>query len=295
MLGERLVVIMDKRSAYIVLGIGAMFCIVAVFRLFNFEVSGFVVAIFSLTAALISLSDLLEITRYKNYVIRVLILALVIFIGALTILVLKIEVEFPFISNMGDSFTLIGLGLVIVLYGLKELIEKDEIIPLENEIKPLEEELKIARYKVTENEYNEMMEINDIIERLKDLDNRVLSFNKVHDGWASLSETLDFAWYQNNGPFFDGGNREKYSIFLKELDSFVEDISNSAETNYLSTNEKPINMWGVSMPINMQRRSNGRYDLPLQSILTKRQNVLKLWTEFKDIVNKRYENERSKI
>ncbi|MGE7843665.1 APC family permease [Lysinibacillus sp. NPDC093712] len=286
---------MDKRSAYIVLGIGAMFCIVAVFRLFNFEVSGFVVAIFSLTAALISLSDLLEITRYKNYVIRVLILALVIFIGALTILVLKIEVEFPFISNMGDSFTLIGLGLVIVLYGLKELIEKDEIIPLENEIIPLEEELKIARYKVTKNEYNEMMEINDIIERLKDLDNRVLNFNKVHDGWASLSETLDFAWHQNNGPFFDGGNREKYSIFLKELDSFVDDISNSAETNYLSTNEKPINMWGVSMPINMQRRSNGRYDLPLQSILTKRQNVLKLWTEFKDIVNKRYENERSKI
>ncbi|MCY9373799.1 APC family permease [Bacillus sp. T17B1] len=280
---------MKSKSAYVVLSVGAIFLICSICRLFGYLFPSIVVALISVIAALVSLSDVLEITRFKKYGIYVQLTALLFFILSMTLWLLPINLNFPLAQSIGDSFTLLGLGLVIGLFGLKEILEHNnkKVIHKPNET------LKKCKYNITLNEYEEMMKLNDIIERLKKLDQDVFPYNKVHNGWAFFSDSLVEHWNAWRGPFFDGINREKYYEFLSELDRVSGEIGDITDTDYCLFSHRKIEMWNEDIEITIQPRINNMYLASIKDIAEELDKAISLWAKVKEQVTKRYEKQRS--
>ncbi|EKN71592.1 hypothetical protein BABA_00735 [Neobacillus bataviensis LMG 21833] len=281
---------MNFKSAYVVLAVGIIFVISAIFRLFGFLVPSLVVALISVIAALISLSDVVEITRFKKYGGIIQIVALVLFIFSMTIWLFPINLKSDIVQAIGDSFTILGLGFVIGLFGFKEILDQRR----EKNIEKPNEKIENYKFRITLNEYEEMMRLNDIIVRLTKLDQDIFPFNKVHNGWALFSDSLSEHWNRWGGPFYDGMNRKKYYEFLLVLDRVAEKIGNVADADdYRTIRHTKVEMWGELLEITIQPRINNRYLDSMNDLTEEIHKALLLWDEFKDLVNKRYEKERS--
>lgn len=281
---------MKFKSGIIVMAIGLIFIIAAIYRLFEYSVPSSVVALISVIAAIISLSDVLDITKFKKYTGYVQGMALILFV------IVMIMWLFPNLANslslpsIGDGFTILGLGFVIGLYGWKEILESKKVNKIKiNEIKVNEED----KYKLTEFEYHEMMQLNDIIERLKNLDREFFPYNKVHDGWALFYDYLAEHWNRWKGPFYDGLNRNNYIVFLHALDQTAEKIGDIADPDYRNFNTRKVNMWGDSIEVTCQPRINNIHIASMADVSKEIQNVLILWDEVKNPITKRYEKERA--
>ncbi|WP_318617630.1 APC family permease [Sporosarcina sp. YIM B06819] len=276
---------MKFKSGIIVIAIGLIFVIAAVYRLFGYSVPSSVVALISVIAALISLSDVLDITKLKKYTAYVQGIALIFFVIAMIMWL------FPNLANslslpiIGDGFTILGLGFVIGLYGWKEILESKKV----NEIKVNNE----YKYKLTEFEYLEMMQLNDIIERLKNLDREFFPYNKVHDGWALFNDSLAEHWNKWKGPFYDGMNRKNYFEFLSALDQTAEKIGDVADPDFRYFNTRQVKMWGDSIEVTSQPRMNNIHIASMDDVSKEIQKVLILWDKVKNPVTKRYEEERA--
>ncbi|WP_144028623.1 hypothetical protein [Paenibacillus ferrarius] len=56
-------------------------------------------------------------------------------------------------------------------------------------------------FSIYENEYQEMLKINDIIQRLIVIDRKTFRNNRVHDGWGILFDYLHPRWESKKLPF----------------------------------------------------------------------------------------------
>ncbi|RFB70268.1 APC family permease [Bacillus sp. AW] len=305
---------MNFKSAYFVLAFSGILIIAGFYRFFNSSIPDIVIALISVTATFLSLSDLLEITKFKRYSKVTLVIALISFVVLMINWIYPDKTNHTFTSRMGDGFTVIGFGIVIGLYGIKEILEyrrkeyfkesnEEEVIKPdeegviesdEEEVIELDEMIGNYKYELTLNEYKEMMKLNDIIERLKALDQEAFPYNKVHSGWSLFHDSLADYWNKSLGPFFDGANRNIYYDFLCELGNVTEKIGNVADSDNPRTFKyKEVEMWNEIMTINIQPRMNNS-DLPSTDDLKEGiDKTLSLWNKLKDLVNGRYETERS--
>jgi hypothetical protein len=281
---------MNSKSAPFVSAIGIIFIIVGICRFIDFSIPSIVVALISVMAALISLSDVLEITKFRKYGLLVQGLALFFFIVLMIIWLLPINVNFSFIQSIGDGFTVIGLGLVIGLYGFKEILEHRR----KENVKESNEMIRNCKFEITSNEYKEMMKLNDIIERLKVLDKEAFPYNKVHSGWSLFHDSLADYWNRLQGPFFDGGNRNKYYEFLCVLGNATDKIGSVADSDDPMTfRYREVEMWNEMMTITIQPRMNNSYLPSTDDLIEGIDKTLSSWDELKVIVNGRYEQERT--
>ncbi|OXS76980.1 DNA-binding protein [Lysinibacillus sp. KCTC 33748] len=278
---------MKFKSGIIVIAIGLIFVIAAICRLFGYSVPSSVVALISVIAALISLSDVLDITKSKKYTVYVQGMALILFVIAMIMWLFPNLANSLSLPSIGDVFTILGLGFVISLYGWKEILESKKV----NEIKVNNE----YKFKLTEFEYNEMMQLNDIIERLKNLDREFFPYNKVHDGWAQFSDSLAEHWNRWKGPFYDGMNRKNYFEFLRVLDQTAEKIGDVADPDYRKFNTRIVKMWEDSIEVTCQPRMNNIHIASMDDVSKEIQKVLILWDEVKNPITKRYEKERAEL
>ncbi len=288
---------MKSKSAFFVLAVGGILIIAGILRIFNFSIPTIVIALISVMAALLSLSDLLEITQNKKSSIASQSVALICFVILMLMWLFPNKVDYEFSTPMGDGFTVIGLGFVIGLYGLKEILEylrKEEVIESEEEVIESDEMIRNCKFEITSNEYMEMMKLNDIIERLKSVDQEAFPNNKVHSGWSLFHDSLADYWNSLQGPFFDGLNRNKYYEFLCALGNVTEKIGNVADSDNPRTFKYiEVEMWNEIMTINIQPRMNNS-DLPsTDDLIEGIDKALSLWNELKALVNGRYEQERS--
>ncbi|MED3576928.1 DNA-binding protein [Bacillus cereus] len=277
---------MKPKSAYVVLAVGVIFVFAAILRFFGYSTPSLVVALISLIAALISFSDILEITRYKKIGTISQIFALIFFILAIIIWLFQFNLEYQFIQTIGDSFTILGLGLVIGLYGFKEILDNKNIIEKSNP------SIEYIKFKITLNEYEEMMKLNDIMERLKKLDQDTFPYNRVHNGWAFFYDSLHEHLVKWHGPFFDGMNREKYDEFLWALNNATDKIGNIADPDYIIGTRK-VEMWNEFIELTIQKSIHNAPISSMNDIKKEMTNVQLKWNEFKDLVNNRYEKERA--
>ncbi|BAK15242.1 DNA-binding ferritin-like protein [Solibacillus silvestris StLB046] len=286
---------MKNNSAWFVFCIGITFLVISICRLFGFTVSSIVIAFISVFAALISLSDLLSITKYNKSTIVVRVIAFLLFIVLLVVWLLGIKSKLPVIQIIGDSFTILGLGIVIMLYAIKEILYSKRVNKIENDSENENPKIDIELYKfiLIENEYEEMMKMNDIIERLKNIDKKTLSFNRVHNGWASFSDFLADHWNNWKGPFFDGKHREIYFDFLIFLDETAEKIGDIADTDPRYFKETSVEMWGETIDITIQPRINNPHIMSITEVIDRIQQTLDKWEEVKGIISTRYQKERA--
>ncbi|HDR6309121.1 TPA: APC family permease [Bacillus cereus] len=289
---------MNFKSAYFVIAFSTILIIAGVYRFFDSSIPAIVIALISVTATFLSLSDLLEITKFKKYSIVTLGIALISFVALMINWIYPDKANYAFISPMGDGFTVIGFGIVIGLYGLKEILEyrrKENVIKSNKEdVIESDEMIRNWQFEITSNEYKEMMKLNDIIERLKALDQEAFPYNKVHSGWSLFHDSLADYWNKSQGPFFDGVNRNKYYEFLCVLGDVTEEIGNVADSDNPRTFKYiEVEMWNEIMTINIQPRMNNS-DLPsTDDLIEGIDKALSLWNELKTLVNGRYEQERS--
>ncbi|MEK4745087.1 MULTISPECIES: APC family permease [unclassified Bacillus (in: firmicutes)] len=289
---------MNFKSAYFVIAFSAILIIAGVYRFFDSSIPAIVIALISVTATFLSISDLLEMTKFKKYSIVTLGIALISFVALMINWIYPDKANNAFISSMGDGFTVIGFGIVIGLYGLKEILEsqrKEDVIESnEEDVIETDEMIRNWKFEITSNEYNEMMQLNDIIERLKRLDQEAFPFNKVHDGWCLFHDSLADYWNSLQGPFFDGANRNKYHEFLCVLGNATDKIGSVADSDNPRTfRYREVEMWNETIAITIRPKMNNS-DLPSTDDLMEGINkVLSLWDELKDLVNRRYEQERS--
>ncbi|QGM30153.1 APC family permease [Bacillus sp. N3536] len=275
-----------------VMVIGIILVISAFLRLFGFPVPSLVVALISVVAALISLTDVLEVTEYKKHSTTVQKLTFGVFGLAFILWLFQFNSKISLIQNIGDGFTLMGLGLVILLYGWKERIELKKEQNTEKAIEINDE----YKFKITKNEYDEVMKLNDIIERLKKIDQETLAKNRLHDGWAQFSDTLVEHLQKWGGePFYDGLNRQKFTEFIISLDSAAEQISNIANTDYQTQTTKEIDIGLNIVEVSIQPRMNNMHIQSIDDVYKELKKSLNVWDEFKDLVNKRYEKERAEL
>lgn len=284
---------MKNNSAWVVVAMGATFVIISIFRFNGYTVPGIVIALISVVAALISLLDILSETKYKKFTMIVRIIVLLLFIVLLVVWFLGIKSESTIIPIIGDSFTIMGFGIVILLYALKEIFHSKQ----ENKNELAEEHskfnIRVCKFTIIENEYEEMMKINDIIERLKGLDEKTLPYNRVHNGWAIFFDSIDEHWKKWKGPFFDGKHRDIYNEFLETLDKTAENIGDIADTDYRYFRESTIEMWEESITVTIQPRINNRYVMSMEQIEGQIKQTLETWEKVKSLITTRYQTERA--
>lgn len=300
---------MERRnnSPLLVQIVGVVLLLVALLRLFGLTVPTLAVALISVIAALISLADLLELVKEdKKYADRTEKFALCLF--GLSLLVwfssYTYPLNFDWVPVVGDAATLLGLGLVIYIYGYRERkiqnnIKQEEAKKLEEkeqEKKKLEE-LKEAKWKVTLNEYEEMNNINRSIIQLQDIDEETLPLHKLHNGWATLSFSLTTYFNELEGPFFDGVNREVYREFLICLNDLSKNIDNIIDPDhpiYIANLKVGTEKIAISRYNMLRGRGYKPSDEQVNIILHKRKEVLSSWTKVKSLILKRYEKEEVK-
>lgn len=284
---------MKIKSAYFVGAIGTVFIIASVLRFFGNSVPSLVIALISVVAALITLSDVLEITKFRKYCFSVQLLALSVFILAFILWLFPIDSNISYISNISDGFTIMGLGFVIGLYGLKEIFEHNR----GKNPKTVNEVNYEYLFRITKNEYDEVMKINDVIMRLKKLDQETFPINRLHDGWAQFSDILyeHMQMGKVEEQFYDGKNREKFTQFIIHLDKAAEKISNIADSDYLTLKTKKVDVGLDIDEVSIQPRINNMHINSIKEVYKGLEEALNSWDEFKDSVNKRYEKERAEL
>lgn len=280
---------MNSKSAPYVLALGVVFFIAGLLRFLNFPIPAIVIALISVMAAFLSLSDLLETNKIKGVSTATQILALISFVALMIVWLFFRNVDYSFIPIIGDGFTVIGLGLVIGSFGFKEILEQ------RSKVNDKEQNEMIAKYKfeVTSNEYKEMEKLSDEIEKLKAIDEKAETHYKIHNGWATLYDILNEEWANGQRPFFDGANRMEYAEFLDELERFVDINGNFIHENPSTYITKEIEMYGDPIPITISPISKIEYLPSSKELYQAKINMFKKWRDFKDMIEKRYRKERS--
>ncbi|OME19936.1 hypothetical protein [Paenibacillus odorifer] len=148
-------------------------------------------------------------------------------------------------------------------------------------------------FAITTQEYEEMLKLNDIIERLKRLTTSTFANNKVHDGWAIFSDSLVEYWQRGHYPFYDGLNRKNYEEFIISLDAACELIGIIADPDYYGKQNTSIKMWNEEIPVSIQPAINNRYVETVGDAKMKLDVALGGWKILKDGITHRYEKERS--
>jgi len=271
------------KTAYFVIGIAALLIFFSIMRLFGYEVPVLVIALFSIVAALTSISDLLEIIKVKKGQNVPLILALIFFVGALFIWIADFSFKSKYMPRLGDCFTIFGLGLVIGIFGFKEI--------------PTKKTLGLRHYKniqleIISYDHKKMLELSDTVEELNRIDNQtIVALGKVHDGWGLFYGILS-DYIKNSDLFMDGLHQKLFYEFYNEVDEYAELLANASNPNvlhrapeiYLTLNENKdkLNLYNIS-------------GVQHSTIKEQAEICLKSWGILKDTILKNYTTSRSRF
>ncbi|MGC6589109.1 hypothetical protein ACPV3A_29710 [Paenibacillus sp. Dod16] len=273
----------------IALGYGYVF--IALLR-WLIEVPTLFIALLSIAAALFTLQDFLsEVLESEKWSSRV-------FGGSLLFLVTSIvsllfdsqpsESLLGFVQRAGDFATLLGLGVVVITIGYKEKAKVSRSEPIQDK---QVSSIDIVK-QMSDKEYTTMMELNDVVTRLKKIDPQVFGYGQVHNGWSVFYDILVDV-YNSGGPFYDGLNRQLFREFLKSLDDTTEIITTLADPEpgtYRDLNS--IVIWDIEIEIYSQHSINYRGGPTVQDAVTKLAETLKHWETLKVNVTKQYEHYR---
>lgn len=144
-------------------------------------------------------------------------------------------------------------------------------------------------FKVAELDYNNMLKINDIIERFTRIDKSIYAKNKVHNAWAFLYDVMDFSEM-----FVDGIHKELFELFCEKLGEYASILGYAAIPDYRqqdTTNSCKINVFGNEIPLSINKFS----DVTMQTIQDTREECLDSWKELKKKVTSHYLAERAAV
>ncbi|MDN8593092.1 hypothetical protein Q0V21_30655 [Paenibacillus sp. 11B] len=297
------------KSIIITIGIGYFYIVISIMRLI-IEVPTLFIALLSIAAALFTLADYYsDVKSNEKWATNTFVSGLVFLIASLVSLlpipVLNNLTGFWIVQRAGDWATLFGLGIVVITIGYKEMaktklaeslkVQEEQVPPIDTEPIKVQEEQdspSVIVKKMNENEYNTMMELNDVITQLKKIDPHVFGNDQVYNGWSVFYDILvDF--YNAGGPFYDGLNRQLFSEFLESLDSTTEIIVNLADPDFDDDRDLgDIVLRGTSYEIYSQSSINYIEGPTVQDVVEKLDETLERWKSLKDNITKQYEQTR---
>ncbi|PES65406.1 hypothetical protein CN507_17860 [Bacillus cereus] len=279
---------MNLKSAKIVLLLGGIFIFSGLIRLIDLPIPAIVIALMSVMAACLSLSDLFETININIFAIITNILASLSFVALMIVWLFFRDLNFSFIPRIGDGFTVIGLGLVIGSFGLKEILEHQS----KGNLKVQNEMIAKCHFEVTSNEYDEMETLGDIIEKLKGIDEYGDSLDCLHNGWFALNNELHGKWPHGQCPFFDGANRNKFDEFSRELDNVISLIQELANPNSFSGITREIDIYGTSMEVRFEYRLKAMPIPTVEDLEYAKKKMFTKWDELEEMIRNRYKKER---
>lgn len=207
------------KTPHITIALGIAYVVIAFLR-WCFEVPILFIALLSIAAALFTIADLFNEMKDAQK------LASSVFFGSLFFLILSI-VSIPFnpllsetmlelVQKSGDWATLLGLGIVVITVGYKELLKVSSQNPLATPIEIVKQ--------MSVNEYNTMLHLNDVVTQLEKIDRQVFPHGRIHNGWLACHDTL-VDHFNLGGPFYDGLNQQLFQEFLEDLGCAVETLA----------------------------------------------------------------------
>ncbi|MET3846950.1 hypothetical protein [Paenibacillus sp. OAE614] len=282
------------KTPWIVIGVCIVLVFAAFLRLSGQEIPSLAIASFSVTALFTSLADLLEVLRLKRrYQTVSLILSMLFFVIALIVWFFPPNLDPKIAQYVGDAFTILGIASVIVIFAVKEL--KAPVAPITS-VSETEAPTEIIdtelEFYMTKHEYAEMLNLNDIIEQLKLIDEETFPYHRVHNGWAMLYDTIVEHWHRGQGPFYDGLNRQMYLDFILKLDHATENISNIADTDPRTYRERNIKMWNENISVTIQPAYYNQHVPTIQQVHTYLTTSLNAWDDIKKQISERFEKSR---
>jgi len=274
------------KTPWIVIALGIFLALAAIFRLTGHDVPSLAVASFSVVAVFTSVADLLEVLRSKKMFQTVaLIFAMFFFIIAFSVWVFPPNIDPKVSQYVGDAFTILGIAAVIAIFGIKELKNSTALTSIAD---------KEIEYIMTKREFEEMMNLNDIIENLKLITDNTFPYNRVHNGWALFSDSLVEHWNRWRAPFYDGLNRQVYSEFITKLDLASEKISDIADTDPIRYRESTMKMWNDNISVTIQPAFANPHVPTVKQVHTHLIEALNKWDVLKKQISERYEKSRAK-
>ncbi|MDN4070903.1 APC family permease [Paenibacillus vini] len=274
------------KTPWIVIALGVFLAIAAIFRLAGHEIPSLAVASFSVVAVFTSVADLIEVLRWRRIFQTVsLFLAMVFFIVAFSVWVFPPKLDPTVAQYIGDAFTILGIAAVIAIFGIKELKTSTALTSLND---------KEVEFLMTKREFEEMMNLNDIIENLKVITDDTFPYNRVHNGWALFYDSLSEHWNRWKAPFYDGINRQMFFDFIKKLDRATEEISNIADTDPRRYRECKIKMWNENLLVTIQPAISNPHVPTIKQVNTYLVDAMNTWGNLKKQISERYEQSRAK-
>lgn len=274
------------KTPWIVIALGIFLALAAIFRLTGHDIPSLAIASFSVVALFTSVADLLEVLRFKRLFQTIaLILAMFFFIVAFSVWVFPPIIDPRVAQLVGDAFTILGIAAVIAIFGIKELKTSTALTSISD---------KEIEFIMTKREFEEMMNLNDIIENLKIITANTFPNNRVHNGWALFYDALIEHWDRWRAPFYDGLNRQMYLDFLIKLDHATENISDIADPDPRRYRESNINMWKENISVTIQPAYSNPHVPTIKEVNTYLIDALTTWDNLKKQISERYEKSRAK-
>jgi len=149
-------------------------------------------------------------------------------------------------------------------------------------------------FKVAEYDYKKMLELNSIIEALKEMDNKiVVKNNRIHNGWAVFEDMLTEIYEHPPGPFIDGLHQQLYRKFFNDLYDYTALLAYGANPNPMGWKDKEIKikMWGQDIYLMI----DGISDITFPDIKEKAETCLGSWEVLKTEISNRYIRDQAKI
>ena len=282
-----------KTTPWIVIALSCFLVFAGIIRLFGKDIPSVTVASFSIVALLISLADLFEAFQLnRQYQKNAFIVALAFLVIALVWLLIPFNLNQDIVQNIGDAFTILGIAAVIMIFGIKELNSPPAPTPITNAPTPITN--KEVEFLLTKHEHDEMMNMNDIIESLKLVDNDSFPYNYVHNGWALFHDSIVEHWNRWKGPFFDSLNRQMYFEFIKKLSIATEHFGNIADTDPRTFRERTIKMWNEEITVTIQPAYHDPHMPDIKRAHNDLVDALNDWEELKSQITKRFELSRAR-
>ncbi|USK57847.1 hypothetical protein LIS82_26890 (plasmid) [Cytobacillus solani] len=288
----------DYRNLTSWIGIGIIvlsgFKMVGVFKLS-------ILAMFCVSAAalIFSITDLLmekELVKNKKHIWLLDGLAISFLVLAFCEkLVSKIDFTVP-----SENVTLLAFGIVIFTIGIRNKKWLSKIISeLENKIYTEKSkrfptldspEAKQAKKDLALYEYNTILHLNKVILELKKCDNvcrHTGSF--VHDGWACLSDCLEYYRITSEDPFYDTGLNNLYWKFDENLTNGTNIISNIADYDHRDITIAKIIIWGNDFDVKRSKKGRNTNIEDYKKAHQYFSQALQEWEQLLNIATSRYQ------
>ncbi|MBA2175382.1 hypothetical protein H0266_10800 [Halobacillus locisalis] len=204
--------------------------------------------------------------------------------------ILKLESVSKLLQPFSDSFTLLGLGIVVYTITKKQELEGSLHEVAQN---PYDKQVNNYAYlqaHMAKYEYEVAFEISRYIEKIGQYDRSVLGWGKVHNGWANLYDCLANHYYpEHRQPFYDSYLNEKFKEFLEV---FGKSCSKFGALSNPDTHKVvgSMDIFNVDLDvISFSILQNNHSQEKLESGVSDLKEALEIWKEIKESTYSSYE------